>query len=80
VNAAPARTPPALLAPQPNFSTPRPSPVTPLAPAASSAPKPRPQDFDRPAANHGAEPARKKPEMSLEDEMNRLLGELSNKR
>jgi hypothetical protein len=49
---------------------------------AAAAPKPRPQDFDRPAGsiNLGIEPARKKPEMSLEDEMNRLLGELSNKR
>jgi hypothetical protein len=74
--------PPASHAPQPNFSTPRPSPVTPLAPVASAAPKPRPQDFERPAVNINlaAEPARKKPEMSLEDEMNRLLGELSNKR
>ena len=68
--------------PQPNFSTPpRPAPAA-APPAPAAAPKPRPADFDKPAAHIdiAAEPARKKPEMSLEDEMNRLLGELSNKR
>ena len=39
--------------------------------------KPKSSDVDFGFAN---EPARKKPEMTLEDEMNRLLGELSTKR
>jgi hypothetical protein len=85
MNAAPVQIPPALPASRPNFSTPRPAPAAPAvsaAPMAAAAPKPRPQDFDRPAGNGnpGIEAARKKPEMSLEEEMNRLLGELSNKR
>ena len=79
-NAAPARLQTTSPAPQPNFSTPPPTPEVPH--PATPAPKPRSQDFDKPAGNSdfGGEPARKKPEMSLEDEMNRLLGELSNKR
>ena len=79
-NAAPARLQTTSPAPQPNFSTPPPTPEVPH--TATPAPKPRQQDFDRPAGNSdfGGEPARKKPELSLEDEMNRLLGELSNKR
>jgi Flagellar biosynthesis protein, FliO len=82
VNAAAVRMSPASPASQPNFSTPRPAPAAPAAPTTAAAPKPRPQDFDRPAGNInlGIEPTRKKPEMSLEEEMNRLLGELSNKR
>ena len=81
VNAAQVRIPPQIASsPQPNFSTPRASPAAP--PPVTSAPKPRPQDFERPAGNVDLppEPARKKPKMSLEDEMNRLLGELSSKR
>ena len=39
--------------------------------------KPKSSDID---FGFASEPARKKPEMTLEDEMNRLLGELSTKR
>jgi hypothetical protein len=78
---APPRTPPPSVASQPNFSTPRAAPVPPPAPPPQPAPAPaatsRSNDVDTGLAN---EPARKKPEMTLEDEMNRLLGELSTKR
>jgi hypothetical protein len=61
-------------APQPNFSTPRPAPPAPTPPA--------PKPLDRPAGTIDLDAGKKKvsPELTLEDEMNRLLGELSNKR
>ena len=51
--------------------------AAPPPPAPAPAAKPESSDIDLGFAN---EPAKKKPEMTLEDEMNRLLGELSNKR
>lgn len=73
-NAAPVRMPSLAPAPQPNFSTPRPAPPAPTPPA--------PKPLDRPAGTIDLDAGKKKvsPELTLEDEMNRLLGELSNKR
>jgi hypothetical protein len=79
---APPRTPPPSVASQPNFSTPRAVPVPPPPPVPAPVAKPRSNEIDPGFANEPgrSEPAKKKPEMTLEDEMNRLLGELSSKR
>ncbi len=79
----PVRAPtPVAPAPEPSAASFRPSPPPPA--TSPSAPRLRPLETIKPANGDAGEAARKAapkpPELSLEDEMNRLLGELSAKK
>jgi hypothetical protein len=82
---APVRMPPVSHPPEPSFLAPRPA-ASQQANAAPAAPKPRSPEVDKALVsdisfNDAARTKPRPPEMTLEDEMNRLLGELSsNKR
>ena len=71
--------PPALLLPRSPISRRHGRRPRPLAPQRLA---PKPPDFDRPAGTIDLDAGKRRSlaEMTLEDEMNRLLGELSNKR
>jgi hypothetical protein len=80
--ATPARPAAVRMPPAQNLATPRPAPTpAPSAPPPPPAPKLKP--LETPAKDLGFSSSvkmRPKPEMTLEDEMNRLLGELSSKK
>jgi len=82
---APVRMPPVSRPPEPSFPTPRPA-ASQAVNATPAAPKPGSPEVDKAlvrdiSLNDAARKKPRPPEMTLEDEMNRLLGELSsNKR